>query len=272
MHELTLPVTPAMAEASEVREDVDAAAWRRVLAAARSGKVDGLAADASPLARSFAAYLEAAASRPVYLIGQLGQSMDGRIATHTGDSKYINGRSGLRHLHRLRALADAVVVGVATAIADDPLLDVRFVEGVSPARVVIDPRGRLPATARLLRGDGARRILIVGLDARPACADGIEIHRLPLIDGRFALDDLIGLYGDLGFRRVLIEGGSSTISGLIAAGRLDRLHLIVAPVILGSGYPGLSLPPIDRVADALRPRVTCHALEGEMLWDCGFDR
>ena len=77
------------------------------------------------------------------VVGQIGQSLDGRIATESGHSKYINGPAGLTHLHRLRALVDAVVIGVGTAIADDPQLTVRRVSGQQPARVVIDPKGRL---------------------------------------------------------------------------------------------------------------------------------
>ena len=81
------------------------------------------------------------------LVGQCGQSIDARIATSSGQSHYINGEPGLIHLHRLRALVDAVVIGIGTAIADDPQLTVRRVEGPNPARVVIDPNGRLPAKA-----------------------------------------------------------------------------------------------------------------------------
>src|SRR6201991_2834844 len=81
----------------------------------------------------------------VTVVGQLGQSLDGRIATETGHSHYINGPAGLAHLHRLRALVDAVVVGIGTALADNPQLTVRRVSGPHPARVVIDTRGRLPA-------------------------------------------------------------------------------------------------------------------------------
>ena len=76
-------------------------------------------------------------------VGQIGQSLDGRIATLSGHSRYINGSQGLCHLHRLRALVDAVVVGVGTALADDPQLTVRHVGGPSPARIVVDPRGRI---------------------------------------------------------------------------------------------------------------------------------
>ena len=102
------------------------------------------------------------------VVGQIGQSLDGRIATESGHSKYINGPAGLVHLHRLRALVDAVVVGVGTAIADDPQLTVRRVAGPQPARVVIDPKGRLGADARVFADDGVRRLLITAQGTRCA--------------------------------------------------------------------------------------------------------
>ena len=90
------------------------------------------------------------------VVGQIGQSIDGRIATVTGHSKYINGPAGLAHLHRLRALVDAVLIGIGTAVADDPLLTVRRCAGPSPARIVLDPRGRLSPAAKVLNDDGVR--------------------------------------------------------------------------------------------------------------------
>ena len=106
------------------------------------------------------------------VVGQLGQSLDGRIATESGHSKYINGPAGLVHLHRLRALVDAVVVGVGTAIADDPQLTVRRVSGPQPARVVIDPKGRLGADARMFADNGVRRLLITAERTRCTRAGG----------------------------------------------------------------------------------------------------
>src|ERR1043165_7533667 len=109
------------------------------------------------------------------VVGQIGQSIDGRIAPVTGHSKYINGPAGLAHLHRLRALVDAVLVGIGTAVADDPLLTVRRCAGPSPARIVLDPRGRLPPDAKVLRDDGVRRLVIVAEGAAPKLPGGIEI-------------------------------------------------------------------------------------------------
>src|SRR5262245_19632578 len=112
------------------------------------------------------------------VVAQCGQSIDARNATASGHSHYINGAEGLAHLHRLRALVDAVVVGVATALADEPQLTVRRVAGPSPARVVIDPNGRLTPTLRLLADDGVRRLVITGTHAAPALPAGVEIVKL----------------------------------------------------------------------------------------------
>src|SRR5262245_37114019 len=113
------------------------------------------------------------------LVGQCGQSIDARVATASGHSHYINSESGLIHLHRLRALVDAVVIGVGTAIADDPRLTVRRVKGPNPARVVVDPKGRLPATARVLAADGIRRLVVTTGNAPAALPAGVEIVPLP---------------------------------------------------------------------------------------------
>ena len=95
-----------------------------------------------------------------WVVAQIGQSLDGRVATVTGHSHYVNGAPALRHLHELRAMADAEVVGVGTVIADDPQLTVRLVAGENPVRVVIDPRGRAPVQARCFAPDGVRRLVL----------------------------------------------------------------------------------------------------------------
>ena len=91
-----------------------------------------------------------------FVVAQLGQSVDGRIATASGESRWINGDGALDHLHRVRACVDAVVVGIGTVVADDPLLNVRRVAGRNPARVVIDPSGRMFGNARCRRQATAR--------------------------------------------------------------------------------------------------------------------
>jgi diaminohydroxyphosphoribosylaminopyrimidine deaminase / 5-amino-6-(5-phosphoribosylamino)uracil reductase len=201
------------------------------------------------------------------VVGQIGQSLDGRVATMTGDSHYINRPAGLAHLHRLRAVVDAVVVGIGTALADDPQLTVRRVAGPHPARVVLDPRGRLTPTARLLNRDGTRRLVVMAQGT--TCAlPGVEVLTLPAMNGHIAPTIILAALAELGFRRVLIEGGSDTISRFLAARCLDRLHVVVAPILLGAGRPSIVLDSIERVEQALRPPIHVHLLDGEVLFDC----
>ena len=201
------------------------------------------------------------------VIAQLGQSLDGRIATVTGASKYINGTEALDHLHRLRAEVDAVIVGVGTVCADDPQLTVRRCAGAHPARVVLDPAGRMPADARCL-GDGAAPVIVmVGGDAAaPAGADAI---RLPLGPRGFAPADILAALAARGMTRVLVEGGAETLARFIDAGAVDLLHVLVAPMILGSGKPGFRLSPIETLDEAMRPRASVHMFDdGDVLFAC----
>ena len=211
--------------------------------------------------------LRAGTTDDLVVVGQLGQSLDGRIATESGHSKYINGPAGLDHLHRLRALVDAVVIGVGTALADNPQLTVRRVAGPQPARVVIDPNGRLPASARVFANDGVSRLVVTTESARCAPPPGVGILRLPVIDRRIAPAAILAALAERGLRRLLIEGGAETVSRFLSAGCLDRLHVMVAPIILGSGRGGFVLPPIERADQAMHVLVHAHQLDDEVLFD-----
>jgi riboflavin-specific deaminase-like protein len=202
------------------------------------------------------------------VVAQLGQSLDGRIATPTGQSRWINRDAALDHVHRLRAAVDAVLVGVGTVVADDPLLNVRRVAGRHPARVVIDPNGRVPAAATCLLGhDGARRIVVRARSA-PVPA-GVEQIVLSARGGRLDPAAIVASLAERGLTKLLIEGGASTVSQCIAAGVVDRLHVLVAPMILGSGKTGLELPAIDKLSEAIRPRANVYVLDdGDVLFDC----
>ena len=202
------------------------------------------------------------------VVGQIGQSIDGRIATVTGHSKYINGPAGLAHLHRLRALVDAVLVGIGTAVADDPLLTVRRCAGPSPARIVLDPRGRLSPDAKVLGDDGVRRLVIVAEGVAPKLPAGVEIVPVAAQGGEIAPAAILAALAERGFGRILIEGGAHTVSRFIAAGCLDRLHVMVAPIMLGAGQAGVTLKPIATADLALRAPMRAHLIGEEVLLDC----
>ena len=202
------------------------------------------------------------------VIGQLGQSLDGRIATPTGESKYINGQEALRHLHRIRAEVDAVIVGVGTAIADNPQLTTRHVEGPNPVRVVIDPNGRLPHDLAMLH-DGAAPVLVVTCPDRdvPSGAEALEFPCLA--DGNIPPEQIVEALAARGLKRLLIEGGAETLARFLNAGAIDELHLMVAPIVLGSGKTGLNLAPIEELEEAMRPLVrTMRFTDGDMLCMC----
>lgn len=205
-------------------------------------------------------------ARP-FVIAQLGQTLDGRIATHTGASKYINGPGALDYLHRLRAAVDAVIVGIGTVIADDPSLTVRRTSGANPARVIIDPKGRLPQDAKCLCDDGTRVLAVRAVDAD--CFGRIEPVFVNSGSEGLCPREIVAALFARGFRRLLVEGGAHTISRFLHADALDRLHILMAPVIIGSGKPGLVLPPIDTLSQALRPRTRAYPLpEGDVIFDC----
>ncbi|MFD1703122.1 RibD family protein [Methylopila henanensis] len=252
-----------MTAADDTDDDAFEVAWIAIKAA-RHGAALPERLRLHPLCRM----LKPVASPGPIVIGQIGQSLDGRVATVTGASRYINGDVALDHLHRLRALVDAVVVGVGTVCADDCQLTVRRVAGSAPARVVIDPKGRIPNNARVLDDDGQRRIVIRGEGAAHCGVAGVETVHLPSRDGRIAPADVVAALARRGLRRVLVEGGADTVSAFVAAGRIDRLHVMVAPLLVGSGRPGLALPPIDELDRARRPAATAHPLGTDVLFDC----
>jgi riboflavin-specific deaminase-like protein len=208
-------------------------------------------------------------SNALFTVAQLGQTLDGRIATESGHSHYVTGEENRDHLHRLRALVDAVVVGAGTVAADDPQLTVRRVEGPNPVRVVLDPRRRLPAERQVFQDGAAHTLLMCGEESSVAATHGLaEVIGVPSADGRLEPAEILRTLCARGLRRVLVEGGGVTISRFLAAGLLDRLHIGVAPVILGSGRPGITLPPVDTMAQAPWPKVRAYPMGGDTLFDC----
>ena len=204
----------------------------------------------------------------MFVVGQIGQTMDGRIATVSGQSKYVNGSGGLTHLHQLRALVDAVVVGVGTVLADNPQLTVRKINGKSPARVVIDPRARLTQQHLIWQDDGVQKIWIVAEGTSVTPPPQVSLVELPATNG--AIDPALILKNLFfrGLKRVLIEGGAETLSRFIVAKCLDRLHLIIAPIVMGSGRLSFNLPSIEHMDQALRLGVKTHLLGSDVLFDC----
>lgn len=207
-----------------------------------------------------------------YVLGRIAQSLDGRIAIANGASRWISGQQDIVHTHRLRALFDAVVVGAGTVRADDPQLTTREVEGPSPVRVVLDTNRRLDARYRVFR-EGPETLLLCASDAPGADHVGHAlVQRLPRAGEGLDIIAVLAALARRGLRRIFVEGGGITVSRFLAAGALDRLHVTVAPLVIGSGIPAFTLPEATALADVLRFDWSVHRIGADLLVDIPLSR
>lgn len=273
-HGYTPPCAEALVAAGVARcvvamEDPDGRVAGRGLARLREAGVEVRAGVLSEAAAEVNAgfLLNRLSGRPLVTV-KLATSLDGRIATADGESRWVTGELARAHTHLLRARNDAVMVGGATAAADDPRLDVRL-PGMAdrrPLRVVLDGRLRLPLTHRLVRTAGTQPTLLVTCadvpeDAIAAYADaGVEVARAPLgADGRLCLATVLRTLAGRGVTRVLVEGGGVLAAGLLRAGLVDRLVWVRADrVIGGDGRPALGGLGLSALADTPHFRRVAH--------------
>jgi len=185
---------------------------------------------------------EPRSERP-FVVVKYAQSLDGRIATATGDSKWISSEEERAVAHALRARCDAIMVGVGTVLADDPQLTVRMVPGASPIRVVLDSTLRIPTDAKVLNDDAATLVVTTersSRDKRDAVANKGAGVRLAARCGQGVdLAAALRLLRDVGVNSVLVEGGAKVITSLLKEGLVDRVIVSVAPKLLGSGTEGV---------------------------------
>ena len=212
---------------------------------------DGKAVDATAL-------LGGVGPRPgrPYVVLKYAQSLDGRIATGGGDSKWISGPQERRVAHALRAACDAVLVGAGTVLADDPLLTVRMVPGASPIRVVLDSGLRVPPDAQVY-GSDAVTVVLTAPGADPERRDalrqrGVTVEVVPEAPGGVDLAAGLERLLSLGIRCLLVEGGSRVLTSTLRARLADRVVVAVAPVLLGAGTDAVGDLGAGLVSDGLR--------------------
>lgn len=238
--------------------------WRRLLRRAPADA--GLSPLYGPLLCS------PTASDGCFVLGRIAQSLDGRIATSSGASHWISGQEDIVHTHRLRALFDAVVIGAGTVRADDPQLTTREVDGPSPVRVVLDTNRRLDGRYRVFR-EGPETLLLCASDAAGEdCVGHAPVLRLPRAGEGLNIVAVLAALAERGLRRIFVEGGGITVSRFLAAGVLYRLHVTIAPLLIGSGIPSFTLPETETLTDVLRFDWSVHRVGADLLVDIPLSR
>jgi GTP cyclohydrolase II len=231
----------------------------------------GHALDVTPLLGE----IRRAQERP-YVVLKYAQTLDGRIATASGDAKWISGEPERRISHAMRAACDAVMVGIGTVLRDDPRLTVRMVPGVSPIRVVLDSRLRVPLDAGVLDPD-AVTIVVTTARSSPARREALRERRVRVEvvrEGPQGLDLHEGLarLADLGIRSLLVEGGARVITSLLREGFADRVVVALAPMLLGKGTEAVGDLGVAEVVQALRlVNPTRHAAGTDLLIAADLD-
>ncbi len=209
-------------------------------------------------------------ARPI-TIGHLGQSLDGFIATLTGDSQFVTGAANIVHLHRLRALSDAVIVGAGTVAADDPQLTTRHVSGQNALRVVFDPTRRLSDDYRIFNDHEAPTLYVCAqslIRAGETHVGSAAIVTFDAAEPGHEVKQLLALLRARQCARIFVEGGGVTVSAFLEANLLDRLHVAIAPLIIGDGRAAIRLVPHANLRDCLRPRYRVFRMGGDVLFDC----
>ena len=200
-------------------------------------------------------------------IAQLGQSIDGRIALNNGNSHYINHKKGIHYLHCLRSISDAIIVGSNTIKKDNPQLTTRKIKGSNPRRIIID--GRLSLTNKYkIFNDGYENIIFTKSKKNKILNNSTIIR----LDKNDFTKKIIYQINKLGYKYVLIEGGSKTISEFINNKYIDLLQFIIAPIVIGSGINSLNLKEIKSLNKALRPKFSYNILEKELVVNLFLNR
>ncbi len=201
---------------------------------------------------------------------KLAQTLDGNIATYTGDSKWITSKASRVRGHQLRAEADAILVGRGTVMTDDPELSVRYVDGCSPTKIVLDSQLKIGLNARIF---GGAPLIIATTEAvcrkqvKKRKNKGAQVWQLPILKGQINLKLVLQKAAQMRLRHILIEGGSRVATSALRLGLVDRIAAFVAPKILGAGIPSIGSLDIASITDAIAlENVKVEAIGDDFLF------
>ena len=227
------------------------------------------------------AFIKHITDKKPFVTAKCACTLDGRIATRTGDAKWVTGESSRHYVHQIRHEMDAIMVGIGTVMADDPMLTTRL-EGIDvrhPVRVILDSKLSVPMNAKVLGGD-AKTIIVTGsdvFDEKKANVEdkGVQVLEVPLIDNRIDLGQLMIKLGEQGIMSLLLEGGSSVMASALKSDIVDKVMFFYAPKILGSddGMPICSGPGPELMRDCLTLKdISTSRFDDDILIEGYIDR
>ncbi|MEE9605406.1 MAG: bifunctional diaminohydroxyphosphoribosylaminopyrimidine deaminase/5-amino-6-(5-phosphoribosylamino)uracil reductase RibD [Candidatus Scalindua sp.] len=194
-----------------------------------------------------------------YVTVKYAQTLDGRIATKTGNSQWISSEALRKYVHRLRAVNDCIMVGVGTVIADDPQLNVRYVRGNNPLRVVVDSKLRIPIKSFVLKDNNSHLTTIATTSKAPSrkvtAVKGLGAEVLVVKKdkkGGVSLRDLLRELGKRGIMSVMVEGGSEIVTSLLRANLVDKMIILTAPKIMGKGLEAIGDLGVCKIKDTIK--------------------
>jgi diaminohydroxyphosphoribosylaminopyrimidine deaminase/5-amino-6-(5-phosphoribosylamino)uracil reductase len=202
------------------------------------------------------AYTKYIKKKRPFVVVKAAMSLDGKIATRTGDSKYITSRAARKYVHKLRAELDAVMVGINTVLKDDPYLTVRLVKGRDPIKIVVDSKLRMPLNARVLK-DPSKLIIATTRKANKSKIKklqqkGVNVLVIDVKQGRVDLQKLMKALGKLEITSIMIEGGAVLNSAVIKSGIVDKILFFLAPSVIGSGLGAIGDLGITKVGKSIQ--------------------
>jgi diaminohydroxyphosphoribosylaminopyrimidine deaminase/5-amino-6-(5-phosphoribosylamino)uracil reductase len=187
-----------------------------------------------------------------FVVLKIAQSLDGKIATATGDSQWITGKNSRKFVHRLRAVYDAVAVGAGTVRADDPELTVRLVKGDNPYRIIISSKLDFPANSVLLKNnDDCKTIVATSLNSTKKLGKkNLTVWKINALKNGLSLADFLDKAARFGITSILIEGGAGLATSFVRRALVDKFHFIMAPTIIGRGKDALNDLKVRKLNDA----------------------
>ena len=198
--------------------------------------------------------------------GQIGQSLDGKIALNNGNSHYINEKDSITYLHCLRSISDAVLVGVNTIIKDNPLLTTRKITGSNPIRIIIDPSLKLTNKYKIFK-DNNTNIIFTNTSSKKKLKNSVIIT----FPKKNFTKNIYKYLKSMSLNNILIEGGPTTLSKFIDLKLLNIMQFIISPTLIGSGIDSLKLKPITNLNKAIRVKNTISKLGKEIIVTLNFN-